>query len=426
MRTIITPLCLVSIGLTGYCQELLNADEFNYNESLVPEFELPDLLTTEDGRPVNSAQMWTDVRRPEILQLFQTHVFGRLPQLDVTLRVRSHEQTSALNGLAIREQQTIYLTDDDAGPSIDVLIYTPTNASAPVPAVLGLNFRGNHTVDADPAIRLPHSWVPADKRSTTTGNKASEVLRGDRASRWDVKQIVSRGYALVTAYYGDIDPDFHDGFENGIHQLDEERGKERPDDAGGSISAWAWGLSRILDTLETHLGIDGSRVAVFGHSRLGKTSLWAGANDERFAMVISNNSGCGGAALSRRRFGETVQRINTVFPHWFCRKHRDYNDNESNIPVDHHQLIALMAPRPVYVASAAEDRWADPRGEMLSLYHASPVYALFDKTGLASDKQPDVNHPIMTDVGYHIRTGKHNVMPYDWEQYLNFADKQLK
>ena len=402
------------------------SDEFNYDESLVPDFDLPDVLKTEDGRPVDSVQMWTDVRRPEILELFESHVFGRLPQVNVTLRVRSHEQTTILDGLAIREQQTIYLTDDDAGPSIDVLIYAPANASGPVPAILGLNFRGNHTVDADPAIRLPRSWVPADKRSRATGNRASEVLRGDRVSRWDVKQVVSRGYGLVTAYYGDIDPDFHDDFQNGIHQLDKEKGKDRPDDAGGSISAWAWGLSRILDTLETHPRIDGSRVAVFGHSRLGKTSLWAGATDERFALVISNNSGCGGAALSRRRFGETVQRINTVFPHWFCRKHRDYNDNEDNLPVDHHQLIALMAPRPVYVASAEEDRWADPQGEMLSVYHASPVYALFGKSGLTSTELPEVNKPVVTDVGYHIRTGRHNVTSYDWEQYLNFADKHLK
>jgi hypothetical protein len=426
MRTLIIQFFLVTIGLCGFPCHPLHADEFNYDESLVPDFDLPDVLTTEDGRPVDSAQMWTDVRRPEILQLFQTHVFGRLPQLSVTLRVRSHERISVLEGLAIREQQTIYLTKDDAGPSIDMLIYTPADASGPVPAILGLNFRGNHTVDADPAIRLPRSWVPADERSKATGNEASEVLRGDRVSRWDVKQIVSRGYGLVTAYYGDIDPDFHDDFHNGIHQLDTEQGKDRADDAGGSISAWSWGLSRILDTLETHPRIDGSRVAVFGHSRLGKTSLWAGANDERFALVISNNSGCGGAALSRRRFGETVQRINNVFPHWFCRKHRDYNDNENKLPVDHHQLIALMAPRPVYVASAEEDRWADPHGEMLSAYYASPVYSLFGKAGLSSNEQPAVNQPIMTDVGYHIRTGKHNVTSYDWEQYLNFADMHLK
>ena len=402
------------------------ADEFNYDESQVPQYSLPDPLTTETGEVIDSVESWRTIRRPEILKLFQQHVFGRVPQIDVRLRVRSHDRAVVLEGAAIREQQTIYLTNDDVGPSIDVLIYTPAGSTEPVPAFLGLNFRGNHTVDADSAIRLPTSWVRKDERTRESGNRASEVLRGDQSHRWDVKQVLSRGYGLVTAYYGDIDPDFDDGFQNGVHQLDRDQGPDRTDDAGGSISAWAWGLSRILDTLESHPRIDGKRVAVFGHSRLGKTSLWAGASDERFALVISNNSGCGGAALSRRRFGETVQRINTVFPHWFCRKHRDYDDNEDQLPVDHHQLIALMAPRPVYVASAEDDRWADPHGEMLSVYHAGPVYALFDRTGLPSTEQPEVGKPIMADVGYHIRSGKHDVTPYDWEQYLNSADQHLK
>ncbi len=402
------------------------SDDFNYDEALVPQFQLPDPLKTEKGHTISSAELWQSVRRPEVLRLFEQHVFGRLPQVDVRLRVRSHERTEIMDGNAIREQQTIYLTDDDTGPSIDILIYIPAKAAAPVPAFLGLNFGGNHTVDSDPAIRLPTSWVRKDVRMKTTSEKASEASRGIRASRWDVKQIVSRGYGLITAYYGDIDPDFDDGFQNGIHRLDSEKGSERADDTGGSISAWAWGLSRILDTLETHPRVDGQRVAVFGHSRLGKTSLWAGATDQRFGLVISNNSGCGGAALSRRRFGETVKRINTSFPHWFCLKHRDYNDREDMLPVDHHQLIALMAPRPVYVASAKEDRWADPRGEMLSVYYAGPVYALFGRSGLPSPKQPATGSPVMTDVGYHVRSGKHDVTSYDWTQYISFADQHLR
>lgn len=402
------------------------AGEFNYDESLVPQLELPDALTTEDGRHVDSAEQWLSVRRSETLHLFERHVFGRLPQIDVSLRVRKHEQSIVLDGSAIREQQTIFLTDDDAGPSIDLLMYTPTDAQEAVPTFLGLNFGGNHTVDADPAIRMPRSWVRKDVRMKTTSNQATDASRGVRAGRWDTRQIVGRGYGLVTAYYGDIDPDFDDCFRNGIHQLDPEKGEDRADDAGGSISAWAWGLSRILDTLEIHPRVDSRRVAVFGHSRLGKTSLWAGATDQRFRLVISNNSGCGGAALSRRRFGETVKRINTSFPHWFCLKHRDYNEREDMLPVDHHQLMALMAPRPVYVASAEEDRWADPRGEMLSVYYAGPVYALFGRTGLPSADQPATGVPIMTDVGYHIRDGKHDVTSYDWTQYITFADRHLK
>lgn len=403
-----------------------HSQEANYDESKVPQYELPDPLLTIDGRTVDSAKMWTQVRRPEVLRLFEQHIFGRLPQIDVTLRTRVHECTPVLEDRGVREQYTIYFTDDDSGPSVDVLVFRPSSDETLVPAVLGLNFAGNHTIDPDPAIRMPTSWVRIDRRIGNTTNQAEEVSRGRRVERWDVEQIVSRGYALVTAYYGDIDPDFHDEFQNGIHQLDTERGADRATDAGGSISAWAWGLSRILDTLEQHPHIDGQRVAVFGHSRLGKTSLWAGATDQRFAMVISNNSGCGGAALARRRFGETVARINRVFPHWFCLQHRSYNNDEDALPVDQHELAALIAPRPLYVASAEKDRWADPHGEMLSVYHAGPVYTLFGRAGLPSSNPAVVGEPQHHDVGYHIRSGKHDVTSYDWEQYLNFADRHIR
>ncbi len=382
--------------------------EANYDEMKVPTYTLPDALTMNDGTRVTTVDQWEKQRRPELLEMFTREMFGKAPGKPADLRFEElYCDKNALGGKATRKE--IKVIFNAAGDNyMKLLIYLPNNAKGAVPMFLGINFKGNWAINSDPGILLP-----TEAELARYGEKI-EVVRGAAESRWDLDLILGAGYGLATFYRGDVDPDNHDEFQNGVHPLFYANGQTYPKaDEWGTIAAWAWGLSRALDYMETDAAIDAKRVAVFGHSRLGKTALWAGAVDTRFAVMFSNESGCGGAALSRRAFGETLLRINTNFPHWFCENFKKYSDNESTLPFDQHELIALSAPRPVGISSAENDQWSDPMGEALSAQEAKAVYRLWgnDKAG---------------NVDYYVRRGKHDVTSLDWAEKIKFADRFLK
>jgi len=380
--------------------------EIHYDEARVPAYTLPDPLRFADGRPVAAAD-WPR-RRAEILHLFEEHVYGAPPPGAEAARARweTVEEGAAFGGRALRRQLRGRIECPAGSVELGLLLYVPA-ATDPVPAFLGLNFGGNHTLGPDSAVLPPRA------------GERPEAARGSAAGSWPLETILGRGYGLATLHCADAEPDHPRGWEDGVRGL-------FPGGSWGALGAWAYGLSRALDALREEPLLDGARVAVIGHSRLGKAALWAGARDERFALVVSNNSGCGGAALSRREFGETVARINASFPHWFSAAFRRYDDREGDLPVDQHMLLALVAPRPLYVASALEDRWADPRGEFLAAAAANPVYRLLGTEGLGTAEMPPPLHPVCGRIGYHIRPGGHGLTPYDWDGYLEFADRHLR
>jgi hypothetical protein len=415
----------VAVALAAAVSGRAQPADANYDEAKVPAYTVPDPLRFVDGTPVRDAREWTDRRRAEVRGLFEAHVYGRSPAPPAGMKsVVVEADARALGGLATRRQVRVLLDGTEAGPAFEILLYLPNAGPRPVPAFLGLNFDGNHAVHPDPGIRLSRSWM--DDGPGIVEKRATEAARGTNAASWPVERILDRGYALATVYYGDLEPDHADGWKDGVRSRigPGTSGRFGPGD-WGAIGCWAWGLSRALDVLSSDPDVDATRVAVIGHSRLGKTALWAGASDERFAMVVSNDSGEGGAALARRRFGETTERITRVFPHWFAPRYREYADREDALPVDQHMLLALVAPRPLYVASATEDLWADPRGEFLAAKAAEPVYRLLGREGLGVDDLPVPDRRVGKTIGYHLRRGAHALVAYDWEQYLDFADRHL-
>ena len=369
-----------------------------YEDADIPVCSLPDPMVFNNGKKVRDSRQWTEKRRDEILEVFSHEMYGHIPVKPEGLHFETIKEETVYDGLGIRKTVRIYL-DIRNEHWFDVLIHLPKDAAGPVPVFTGLNFKGN------------------------------DATLDERADfRWPYELILKSGMGVATAWRDAIEPDGKDSWikDEDVCRDGGIRSWYNPGGDWGAISAWAWGLSRIMDYLETDKAVDSEKVAVIGHSRLGKTALWAGANDTRFAMVVSNDSGCCGAALSRRVYGENFAIIANAFPHWFTPRFKKYMWNEAAFPADQHWLLALTAPRPLYIASATEDQWADPEGEWFSAYLTSPVYALFGMRGLdgtmPAPDSPDRNNR----VGYHMRTGSHNILAYDWRQYIAFAQKHLK
>lgn len=382
-----------------------------YDEKDVPSYTLPDALTCSDGTVVRNKKTWVEKRRPELLSLFETEMFGKAPGTFPGMHSRVlNIDNNALGGKAVRKEVAVYFTEDEKKDYMTLLMYLPKATKGKPAVFLAMNFNGNWGISDDELISKPKSLNAFSKRYGMVEN----MERGVSSPRWPLEKIIREGYGVVTFYRGDIDPDFDDGWRNGIQHLAFEKKQRFPkDDEWGTIAAWSWALQRAVDYLQEDGDVDGKRIAVLGHSRLGKAALWAGACDERIAMVISNESGCGGAAISRRRYGETIDTICRHFPHWFCANFFKYMNNEDALPFDQHELLALVCPRPLYVASAMDDRWSDPKGEELALTEARKVYELWGKDAVQK-------------TGYHIREGKHDITAEDWEHYLAFADRYLK
>ena len=406
----------------------INWNQLNRDPNKIPPFTLPDPLVLNNGYRVNSADQWQKQRRPELLNLFAEYEYGKTPGgRPKEFAAEKLSESKALNGKAIMRQIRLTFSSNPEIPALHVLMFLPANATGPVPAFVGLNFKGNHTICDDPNIRL--GTVRDDQfNPEATSRLALEKERGTQHSRWEPEFLIENGFALLTAYYQDIDADVNDDFTQGIHLLyKSDPNAKRTESEWGKIGSWAWGLSRMMDYIEEDKSINSKQVCVIGHSRLGKTALWAGAQDERFAIVISNNSGCGGASLGRHFFGEFPLFLSDVRPHWFCEKYHRLAKNVEQIPIDQHELIALIAPRPVYIASATEDFGADPEGEFLAALNADPVYKLHGLPGLGNiTTLPAPDKSIGETIGYHLRTGQHTITLFDWQQYVRFAKKHYR
>lgn len=433
LRQAIAKPLILAVSLTCACLQGAIAqqacDRLNYDEGKVGQYTLPDPLLGKDGKRVTDAASWKAARRQEILRDFRDLMYGHTPELPLKLRAQVvATRKDAVEGLATRTIVRLQFYDDPQAPQIELMVYLPNKKTGPVPMFLGLSFTGNASIEDDPAIPLPTGWM-RPQEGVVVNNRATEKLRGASADAWPIKLALQQGFGVATLYYGDVEPDHIAGWRDGIrgYALKLAGRTDRATQEWGALGAWAWGLSRAMDYLATLPDVNAQQVVVFGHSRLGKAALWAGAQDERFAIVISNNSGEGGASLARRNYGENIA-CSIEHASWrYCDRFRDWVDRENELPFDQHMLLGLVAPRPVYVASATKDSLADPKGEFLSAVHAEPIYRLFGRRGLETSTWPlAADKPIGHSIGYHLRTGDHAITKYDWQQYLDFAERHFK
>ena len=396
------------------------APSFPEASSLPAQPGLPDPLVLFDGTPVRTVKDWNEKRRPELKALFQHYMYG--PVTGGPGRVRStvvRTDSKALGGKATLKEIDLAISQP-VETVIHLLLVVPNERRGSAPVFVGVNFCGNHALLEDSKILLPKVWM-YPRTPGVTNNQATDAGRGTQIDVWALEQSIDRGYAVATFYSGDVDPDYvaAPGASPGA-------GSESARPNRGTIARWASGLSRAVDYIVTDGDLDPERIAVVGHSRNGKTALLAAAFDERIALAIPLQAGCGGTAPSRGKIGESVKQINKNFPHWFNAEFKKFDEQPDRLPFDQHSLIALCAPRPVLLANAVEDTWANPEGQFQMLVAADPVYRFLGVEGLASKEMPPTGRLIDSKLGYFIRPGKHSMTKEDWSVFLDFADHHFK
>jgi hypothetical protein len=409
--------------LPDYPDESIAGIPVNYTEAKVGQYALPHPLTTAGGAHITDADAWQTQRRPELVKIFEENQYGRAPARPASIRFEVFEEgTPAFDGKAIRKQIVTHFGEGEADPMMDLLVYLPANATGPVPLLLNINFTANNLAVDDPAVKVGRVW---DRRQ----NKRVPAEGGRRFGSLRVLPTLERGFGIATFNYADIDPDVAGAIDFGVRRQYLPDGQREPaPDEWGTIAAWAWGISRAVDYFETDEQIDASRIAITGVSRLGKTVMWAGANDPRIAMVIASCSGEGGAALSRRNYGETIAHLvaSTRYPYQFAANYQKWAADPSQAPMDAHLLAALIAPRPLLLQTGTSDKWSDPKGEFLAAVAATSVYELFGKKGIADATLPPPGQLIGGTLAFYMHDGGHGLVPSDWDVYLNFMEQHLK